>query len=324
MTRFVKLKKASLALAIAAGFCASGAVHAGLVATAVLEIKNFQIQDSGTGTILNVSNFGPGLAIADFGHNTASLTGFASTTVNGNVSGGGPMNIAQACLGVVCPGQDNYAHTTAPGANQLARADSNLQGAALSGIGPPTGATSQTVAEVLLTSNGVGGGDSGLGLNSTFTLTLASTKNLQLAFSADHYLRTLLTALDQPGSSARASSALSFTIDQVIGGNTVNVFSWAPNGQAGGIFGGTEDLDQGNLNDTIATLIPGTTSVRDLAGDQLFKAHTTLAAGTYQFSINQATFANGVQVVPEPGTMLLAGVGLLGVVLSRRRAKKAA
>lgn len=326
MTRFIKLKKASLALAIAAGFCASGAVHAGLVATAVLEVKNFQIQNSVTGVILDQSNF-TGLAISDFGSNTASLTGFPSTTVNGTASGGAPMNIPQVCLGAVCPLADNYAHTTAPGGNQLARADSNLQGAPLTGLGQPTGATAQQVGEVLLTSSGVGGGDSGLGLNSTFTLTTSSIQTLQLSFSADHYLRTLLTADVRPGSSARASSALSFTIDQVLAdGSTVNRFSWAPDGQVtpGGAFGGTELLDGARLNDTITTLIAGTTSVRDLPGDQLFKASATLLPGTYQFAINQSVAANGTQVIPEPGTMLLAGVGLLGVVLSRRRAKKIA
>lgn len=324
MTLFVNFKKASLALAIAVGFCASGAVHAGLVATAVLEVKNFQIQDFTTGNILNVSNF-TNLSINDFGSNTASLTGFPSTTVNGSATNGAPMNVPQVCLGVICPGQNVFTHTTVPGGNQLARADSNLEGAPLTGLGQPTGATAKEVAEVLLTTSGIGGGDSQLGLNSTFSLTVNSIQSLALSFSADHYLRTLLTAEDRPGSSARASSALSFTIDQVLaGGSTNNVFSWSPDGKVGGISGGTEDQDGGNLNDTINSGFAGSTSFRDLAGDQLYKAHTTLLPGNYQFSINQSVAVNGTQVIPEPGTMLLAGVGLLGVVLSRRRAKKIA
>ena len=72
MTRFRKLTKATtLALAIAAGFGVSGAAHASLVATAVLEVQNFQIQSvaSGVGTILDASHFS-GLTVGDFGHNT--------------------------------------------------------------------------------------------------------------------------------------------------------------------------------------------------------------------------------------------------------------
>ena len=323
MAGFGKLKKATLALAIAAGFAASGAAQAGLVATAVLEVKSFQIRDATTNLILDFSNFVPA-SIADSATNTARLN--AVTVSNGATGIGGVMNALQASVGTAPPVENTFTHTTPPPAagSQLARADSLLSGAPLTNVpGAITGsgALAQTVAEVLLTGNGNGHGDSGLGLNTVFNLVLTSIKTLRLDFLADHYLRTFLSADSLiPGSSTRASSALSFTVDKVnANGTTTNVFSWAPNGQIGGIFGGIENFDEGNLNDTITTLVPGTTTARDLLGDQHFQADTTLVAGTYQFSINQAVFADGTLRIPEPGSMALVGLGLLGLAAVRRR-----
>lgn len=321
MTRTGKLKIATLALAIAAGLGASGTVHAGLVATSVLEVTNFRITDA-QGNPLDITDFG-GAILQDSGTNTATLTGFAPVTNTLSIFGGGTMNILQSCVGAVCPGQDNFTHTTPPPVvgTQLARADSLLDGAPVTGIvGAPLGANARAVAEVLLTGNGIGGGDSDLNENTLFSFSLAQARTLRLSFDADLYLRTFLSADSKIGSSAAATSKLTFSLFDL--GTGANLFSWAPNGAAGGIIGGTELLDGANLNDSITALIPGANFSRDLPGSQSFLAETTLGAGNYQFIVSHVVGADGTQVIPEPGTMLLAGVGLLGVALSRRRAKK--
>jgi len=323
-----RLKKATtLALAIAAGFGMHGASQASALATAVLEVTNFQIQST-SGAILSLSDFilPQGLnSIVDNGTNSGSLNGvFANSTLT--VTGGGPMDIVQACVGVVCPAQNNFGHTVPPpvAGNQLGRADSKLDGAPLLGLGQPTGANARTVAEVQLTSTGSGTGDSRLGLNTTFDFNLALAKAIRLDFDADLYLRAFLSS-DVKSGLAQASSGLVFSIIQLgAGGAGTTIFEWAPNGLAGGITGGTELQDGENLNTTIAALVGGDNFTNDLPGSQHFRADTNvLGVGSYRFSIRHTNATDAQQVLPEPGTLLLAGGALLGLA-ALRRGKKAA
>ena len=323
MASFGNLGKATtLTLAIAAAFCIAGASQAAptVQASSVLEVLNFQIQSTAAGhAILDISNFGSPL-IADNGTNSASLTGFAPVLNSGNSTNGAPMDILQACLGVVCPGQNNFAHNPAPpaGGTQLSRGDSKLDGAPVTGLGQTTGANARTVAEVRLTGTGTGTGDSRLGLNTSFSFDLLSSRSLRFDFDANLYLRAFLSA-DSVNGSAQASSNLVFGIDKA----GVNIFSWSPNGQVGGIFGGTEVADGANLNDSVAALVAGDNNFREV-GVKHFTADTdVLTAGSYRFTIRHTSAADANQLIPEPGTLLLAGGALLGLALSRRGRKAA-
>ena len=319
MTKFGKFKKAApLVLAIAAGFGVSGAANAGLVATSVLEVTNFQIQN-GSGMVYDISSFGSAI-ISDSGTNTASLSGFVTASNTLNIFGGGPMDIAQACVGGPCPLPNNFAHTTPPPAvgTQLARADSKLDGNPVTGLPGALGANARTVAETLLTGNGIGKGDSDLGLNTLFTFVLPVAQTLRFAFDADLYLRAFLSPDSKIGSSASATSKLSFNL---FDGTGANIFSWQPNGVVGAIVGGTEIADGANLNDSIVAFLPGQDLSRDKPGAQSFIAETLLGPGLYTFNISHIVGATGTQVIPEPGTLLLAGIGLLGLVASRRQKK---
>ena len=230
------------------------------------------------------------------------------------------MDIAQACLGVVCPGANNFTHNSFPPAagTQLSRGDSKLDGAPVTGLGQQTGANARTVAEVRLTGNGIGTGDSRLGLNTSFSFDLASSRAIRFDFFANLYLRAFLSA-DSIAGASQASSNLSFAIDR--GG--VNIFSWSPNGLVGGILGGTEILDETNLNDSVTALVAGDNNFREVGLKHFIAETNTLDAGSYQFTIRHTSAAVANLAVPEPGTLLLAGGALLGLALSRRERKAA-
>jgi len=322
----VKLKKfgkaAALTLAIASGVGFSGAATAAVVATSVLEITDLKLFNATTGVPLLATDFAFGL-LRDEGTNTATLSGFAPVTITGsNPTPSGLLDLGQACVGGPCPAENSFTHTTPPpaGGTQLARADSNLEGdpiVGLSGDITAFGANASTVAEVLLTGNGVGGGDSDLGLLTRFLLTSLVDVDIRMDFFADLYMRAFISPTNALGSSATAKANLTFNITDAATGDTV--FEWSPNGLVGGIIGGTELADGGSLNRTMSALLPGDNFVVDAAGSQFYSASTSLVAGTqYQFTIGHVVGADGTQV-PEPGTLLLLGAGVLGLGVSRYR-----
>lgn len=335
-------KAAALTVAIAAGLGFVSAANANIVATSVLEVTNFLIKKGAGGAsgILSAvpvtGDIGIG-GVTDNGTNSASLTGFATVNNPGTLSGGGSLDILQACVGGPCPAENNFAHTVPPTASHLVRADSELFGTPIDGLPGPLGATAKTVAEVLLTGDGVGDGDSDLGLLTTFTFTLPAPTIFNLSFNAELYLRAFQSTDLQPNfqSSASATSKLTFTITNLFTG--AQVFSWAPNGAlsaAAGAIGGTELADGHNLNTTITAALPISpfnNIVRDVgvtsfaADTDLLPTEVEVAPGVfvdilYQFDISHVVGANGKQV-PEPGTLLLIGAAIAGLGLTRRQKK---
>lgn len=158
------------------------------------------------------------------------------------------------------------------------------------------------------------------GLNTDFTVRLGSSVVFELSFNADGFLRA---ALGQPGVTAQA--AFNWVTDITdINGNSI--LSWAPNGAAGGFSGScvglgtcTEFADAFSMNRSLAT-----SSALDKKNTFLpgaFEMEVTLAAGDYNFSIDHKTSADASTPMPEPTTLAVLGLGLVGAGVSRRRTR---
>ena len=315
-------KKGAIALSLAAGLSIAGGAAASSLGQSTLQITNFKFLTSVGGPELSASAFSS-LAIHDSTNLSPFLNGVGNQHVD-STNGGLPLPLFVACVGT-CPGGSPFANAPIPPATSAALGASSLDGVPIQGLpgfppGPTSGANARTAALSQLTSNGLANSSANLILDTQFTFALNQSQSVTVDFDS---LVHLIAFLSNTNGSAHAGVGWNIDISIL---NGASVFNWAPNGVLNpltGATGGTEVADNCNLNASRTVLLAGQAGL-DCTGHETATTGLLLAGVQYQLSISHQTLSD-VTLVPEPETVLLMGLGLVGLGLTqrRRKAKKA-
>lgn len=326
----MNMKMKVLAVAISA-IGAVGSVQASTSAQAILEVTNVLFRNNATGTILDFSAFLPpttqpgGLNIIDSWNLNPSVNG-ATNPSTGDVFGGAPIPLTVACVAVGCPGMNSgapFTPATTPPANDGAMAAAQLDGNPITGLANPSAGGTDARASSLaqMVGNGTANTTGSLTLASVFTFTLTSDTVVRFDFDAYKYL---LAFTDSP-INATAGVGWNMSIQDTSTG--LEVFDWSPNGTGGGIEGGSAPVGFTNpncaLTDSITAFYPAS-RIETCSGSYAALSPTLLAGRTYNLSINHQTQTVVRNQVPEPSSMLLAGLALAGLGFGARRKARSA
>jgi hypothetical protein len=313
----MKFSKTGIALAAALGTVSAlglaSEANAGAVAYATLDITNFRL--SSGGQVLDAGAFSQ-LGILNTVGASGSLNGVTQAFTN--PPSPGPSDVALQCVGACGMGQNNFALQPVLSSGNFGRGDANLTGALITGVADGANAAhAQGVAEVQVNGVSFGSGTSTISTSAGFTFTLGGTGSTTIRADFDA-ASTIRAIADATGLSADAQISWTATITRVSDNSTV--FSWSPDGQVGGITGGTEISDAYDLTDTVNAFGLNQDIAETNSGH--FAAEVTLLNGVaYRLSIQQTQIANAVSVVPEPGTLALVASSLLGLGFAARRRK---
>lgn len=305
----------------AAGLLAAGQAQAGAYGLAVNDINNFRITTSAGSLSLTGAN-----------RNASDSTYFENAAaVNPRAVNTGPTanaDVPQVCAGGGCAGlpQNNYAPSTVL---EFARGDAHSFGNMLT----TAGATMRAVSEAQRDTVGAASSSAGDTLTGSVNLTLSSAGFITFSFLGRRDLRSSVTSL---GDKSNVSIMDIFSVSCNAGSPAgcaarANadgiVFQFAPDGDSnnGSDVNGnhtTGSSDPFSLNVTAGTNDPSTarTFTNNFALFSL-TSNFALPAGSYTLNFSKSTRTDIVVIeqVPEPGTLLLLGIGLAALATTRRR-----
>jgi hypothetical protein len=334
-----KMKLTKIATAFAAlAIAGVSTAQADSFASAAVNITNFQWLDNATGTQLTAAFAGTAGTFDALLNTNGQNSANANATINGYgptitatplISTGGQiaLNSTSAGPNAVAPGAASpnpYPSNTTPNGLSYAYGDYSLTGAVanitLPGGGVVAGgANAHGVSQVALAdtiaSPSTGTSSSSVGANVVFLVTITSTITTHFVLDyAIHLLANVSPEFDA-SDNARAGSTFALAVTDITHTIAANNFKWSPD----------------DLNTVVGTsagdgLQTFDATVNGTLGDGVgISNNFTLHAGdTYRLSIGSQRFTDAARnVVPEPGSLALLGIGLVGVGASTLKKKKA-
>lgn len=226
-------------------------------------------------------------------------------------AGSAAVDVKYRCAGPSCGGvngiyggsaENNTSANFLTNTGDFALGDMNNSGNALAG-----GASGLTRADASINNGGtVGGANATIhnGVSARADFTVLADVNLALALTYDAWVRVFVDPLLPPGSMgvATAGTTWSMTLQDVTTGT--NVLTWSPS----------------ELNRSLVSTQGSENGLWDSFGTIFSESRTLIAGHSYSIGIDQSSNSTVTQIaIPEPGSLVLLGIGLAALASRRRR-----